>query len=66
MNVNEERFFQYALALRTRQVRVGLSSSGELLEGEVVNAMFDSFLLRTPKGNRVVRFEEITFLDAID
>lgn len=63
---SEQRYFELSLNLIGRSIRVGLATTGEVLEGVVSNAMFDSFLLTTAKGNRVIPFEHILFIDGID
>lgn len=58
-----QEMFRNVLGLVGREVEVGVASSGERLSGRVANAMFDSFLLDTAGKMRVVRFDDILFLD---
>lgn len=64
--LNEQRFFNEFVRLTGRMITVGLSPSAEQLQGTVLYTMFDSFLLETEKGKRVVPFADIVFLDEMD
>ena len=64
--LNQQRLFEQFLSLTGKQVRLGLRSSGERLEGLVQYTMFDSLLLNTGNENRVVAFQDLVFFDEID
>lgn len=60
--------FRKYLGLVGTPIQVGLhgrddNAQGSVLKGIVRNAMFDSFLLETTTGNRVIRFEDVVFVD---
>ena len=60
--LNEQRFFREFLQYVGHRVEIGLTTSSERVEGTVVNSMFDSVLLETVKGRKIVRFLDIEYL----
>ena len=62
---DEKTIFSNLIRLIGKQVEVGVAASGEKLRGQVSNAMFDSFILCTESGKRIIRFDDILFLDEI-
>jgi hypothetical protein len=58
-----DEIFRSLISLVGKEVEVGLRSSGEKLNGTVSYTMFDSFLLKTTKGKRVISFSDILYLD---
>ena len=62
--VDEQRFFEQFMSLIGQEVEVGLRSIESIVKGRVTSAMFDSFLIATSQGTRVIRFEDVSFLDS--
>ncbi len=60
--LDEQRFYRDFLQYVGHKVEIGLLSSGDIVEGLVVSSMFDSALLETAKGRRVIRFQDISYL----
>ena len=63
--LDKQTLFTKLLAYTGKEVVVGTISSGEKLSGIVKNAMFDSFILDTNSGRRIIAFNDIKFLDAL-
>ncbi len=61
--LDEQKFFLDLVSLTGKPVEVGVTSLGRTLQGRVINAMFDSFLLDTAQGTKVIRFDDILFLE---
>jgi hypothetical protein len=61
--LSEQKFFEKFIKLSGKRIRLVLKSQGIELDGTVINAMFDSFLIQTKKGNQVVRYDDLLFFE---
>ena len=59
---SQKTLFRELIRLVGKKVEVGISSTGEKLSGVIANTMFDSFIVDTTKGRRVIRFSDVFFL----
>lgn len=59
--VSTNEMFHRLLSLTGKMVSVGLLS-GEQVNGEILNVMFDSLILRDKKGNHILRFSDLGFV----
>ncbi len=64
--VHSQRIFTELLSLVGKQLSVGVNSEASSFEGTLRNVMFDSFIVDTDKGRRIIRFDDITFLDPVE
>ncbi len=63
--LDAQALFQNLLKLVGRQVELSTPEAAKPLKGRISNVMFDSFILDTDTGRRIVRFEDIVFLNPI-
>ena len=64
-DINEKEIAQTLISLIGKNVDVGIISSGERLNGTIVNAMFDSFLIESNGETKVVQIRDLAFLEPI-
>lgn len=64
--ISEQNFFEQFTKLTGKQVRLSLRSNGKKLEGLILNAMFDSFLLQTKQGNQVVTYNDMLYFESME
>jgi hypothetical protein len=57
--MNYQDFFETALSLVGKPVELSTTQNPAPIRATIVNAMFDSFIADTPKGRRIVRFEDV-------
>jgi hypothetical protein len=60
--LDEQRLFSETLALVGQEVEVGTRTDNQRRAGRLVNVMFDSLLLSTEAGSKVVRFVDLVYL----
>ncbi len=59
---SEQQLFKQLVSLMGKQIDVGIRSSGKKLQGTVVNAMFDSFLIEANGKNNVIAYNDLSYL----
>jgi hypothetical protein len=64
--ISEQNFFEQFTKLTGKQVRLSIRSKGKEIEGKILNAMFDSFLLQTKQGNEVVTYDDMLFFESME
>jgi DNA-binding transcriptional regulator LsrR (DeoR family) len=64
--VHSQRLFTELLSLVGRTISVGTNSKADSLRGILKNVMFDSFIVDTDKGRRIIRFDDISYLDPVE
>ncbi len=62
---SEDNLFEQSLKFVGKEVEISLASSGETLRGKVIYSMFDSLLLCTKEGNRVISFYDLVYLNPL-
>lgn len=59
LSMNYQDFFEKTLSLVGKQVELSTVSEPAPTRAKITNAMFDSFIADTPRGRRIVRFEDV-------
>jgi hypothetical protein len=63
--ISEQKFFEQFMSLVGREISLITRSSGEKIEGTVENSMFDSFVLLSKTGKRIIRFDDLLFFESL-
>jgi hypothetical protein len=61
-----DQIFHDLISLVGKEIEVGLRSKADAVRGTVVYTMFDSFLIETNGGRRVIAFDDINYLTPLD
>ncbi|MFN8389066.1 MAG: hypothetical protein U0136_02105 [Bdellovibrionota bacterium] len=60
--IGAQALFRRALSLVGKTVEVGTRRDAKTSQGTIGNAMFDSFILQTAAGPRVILYADVVFL----
>lgn len=63
--ISEQKFFEQFMSLVGSEIRLITRSNGEKIEGTVENSMFDSFVLLSKSGKRIIRFDDMLFFEPL-
>ncbi len=66
--MDTQNTFRSYLRLVGKAVQLGLKTGGvdgSVVRGTVRNAMFDSFILEISGGNKIIRFEDVAYLEEV-
>jgi hypothetical protein len=63
--MNAQRLFRKLLSLVGKEVEIGTFSDGTPLRGCIANVMFDSIIFSTEREKRIVRFQDLVYVEPL-
>ena len=63
--LDAQAIFEHLLALVGRQIEFGSHMFPKPIKGIIRNVMFDSFIVESGGENKIVRFEDLVFLNPV-
>jgi len=63
--LDAQSLFEHLLSLVGRQIELGSAKLPKPIKGVISNVMFDSFIFESSGEKKIVRFEDLVFLNPV-